>query len=335
MTPPPAHVAGGGSLALSIIGTGSIERFREFYAGALGLDATETLTLEGPAFERFWQLPPGSRARAVLMSVGVSKVGRVLGIEFDARARARVATGRPGPYLGYWNLNFYVQGIAEACARLERAGLRFWTRPVRNLVAGGAGAPLEAICMGPDGVAINLVEPLGPPGSTVAQLAREIEMLPRTRTGYSQVATSAHATPDIEATLRLYRDVIGMNTSIDAVLESPAVNALTGRPRDARTRTVWLRGDHPYGKVALSQPLNYALEDRASVAVAPAIGYLAQAFAVANLDAALSKVAAIGGEVRCEPQELALPGDAGLLRAALMRAPGSGALVQLHEDSRT
>lgn len=335
MTPPPARNAGGGSLSLAIVGTASIERFRDFYAGELGLDASDTLVLEGAAFERFWQLPPGSRARAVLMSLGGSKVGRVLGVEFDGARRARIATGRAGPHFGYWNLNFYVRGIAEACARLERAGLRFWTRPVRNLVAGGAGAPLEAICMGPDGVAINLVEPLGPPGSTVAQLAREIELLPRTRTGYSQVATSAHATPDLEATLRLYREVLGMSASIDAVMESPAVNALTGRPRDARTRTVWLRGPHPYGKVALSQPLNYTLEDRASAAAAPAVGYLAQAFAVESLDVALSKAAAIGAQVLAEPQPLVLPGGGASLRAALMRAPGSGALVQLHEEGDT
>ncbi len=319
------------SLSISTLGTTSIERFLDFYEGQLGMQASPIETLGGTSFEGHWSLPPGSTARAVLLSVGGSPVGRVLGLQFSAPKPLRLTDGSRGPFIGYWNLNFYVDRIVEACADLEARGFRFWSKPTQHAVAGGAGAPVEAIFLGPDDVAINLVQLDDRPGSTIGEIHRETAHLPRSRTGYSQVATSPHATRDIESAARFYRDVLGMWPSIDAILESPAVNAMTGRPSDARTRVIWLRGSHPYGKIALSQPLNYELVDRARNAAAPAIGYLAQGFAVTDLDAALGRAAACGAARLGEPQFLDLPGGL-CLRTALLRAPGSGALVQLFEQ---
>ena len=313
---------------MAIVGTASIDAFVGFYAGELGMDASPVAELGGEAFEHHWGLPPGSRARAVLMSVGGSEVGRVLGLEFAAGERRWIADEARGPFIGYWNLNFYVDGIVDTCARLAARGYRFWSRPISHEVGQGAGAPIEAIFLGPDRVAINLVELGGATGSTVAELRQETAGLPRSRTGFSQVATTAHATRDIEAALAFHRDVLGMRPTIDTVLESPAVNELTGRPREARTHVVWMRGDHPYGKVALSQPLNYTLADRASATRAPAIGYLAQGFAVADLPRALATAAALGATAFAAPGVVQLAANL-QVTAALLCSPGSGALVQL------
>ena len=315
-------------LGCAIIGTAALEDFIGFYGGELGMDASPVAELGGAAFEGHWGLPPGSRARSVLMSVGGSDVGRVLGIEFAGRERRIIADETRGPFIGYWNLNFYVDGIVETCARLAARGYRFWSRPISHQVGQGAGAPIEAIFLGPDRVAINLVELGGASGSAVAELRQETAGLPRSRGGFSQVATTAHATRDLEAALVFHRDVLGLRPTIDTVLESPAVNELTGRPRGARTRVVWMRGEHPYGKVALSQPLNYVLADRTGDMAAPAIGYLAQSFAVPDLPRAIAAAAACGAMPIGEPGAVEL---AATLRvtAALLRSPGSGAPVQL------
>jgi catechol 2,3-dioxygenase-like lactoylglutathione lyase family enzyme len=266
----------------------------------------------------------------VLMSLGGSPVGRVLGLRFDAPQRRFVSDGRPGPFVGYWNLNFYVDDIRATCAALERDGWSFWSRPVGHAMAGDAGAPVEAIFLGPDNVAINLVELAGEGGSTVAALRREAAALPRTRTGWTQVSTSAHGTRDATAASAFYREALGMSPAIDTVLESPEVNRITGRPPGARSRVVWMRGAHPYGKVAFSQPLNYAMPDRARDAAAPAIGYLAQGFEVPDLDAALAAAARCGAERAADPERVPLA--AGFApRAAMVRVPGSGALAQLLE----
>ena len=62
----------------------------------------------------------------------------VLGLEFDAPRRQRVSDGRRGPFVGYWNLNFYVDDIRATCAALEADGYAFWSRPVAH---GGKSAP--------------------------------------------------------------------------------------------------------------------------------------------------------------------------------------------------
>jgi catechol 2,3-dioxygenase-like lactoylglutathione lyase family enzyme len=265
------------------------------------------------------------------MSVGHSAVGCVLGVEFDAKERPWVADTSPAPFIGYWNLNFYVDDIVDACGRVSAGGYRFWSRPIKHAVSGGGGAPTEAIFLGPDNVAINLVELDGSPGSQTAELARESAELPRSRTGFSQVATTAHATHDLATASTFYREVLGMQTVIDTILENPKVNELTGRPHDARTHVIWMRGNHPYGKVALSVALNYTLADRAARAVAPAIGYLAQSFAVPDLAAALVSVARYGVEPLGAPAEVDLAGDR-RVTAVMLRAPGSGALIQLTQD---
>lgn len=318
----------GTALGASLISCSSLAHFCDFFGGELGFDLSPTETLSGDAFTRHWNLPPGTTATAVAASVGNSAVGRVIGIVFDALSRASTANGKAEPFIGYWNLNFYVDDIFAVTDRLEAQGYRFWSRPIRNVVNGGAGAPVEAIFAGPDDIAINLVQLDGDEGSQVAEIRRETAGLPKSRTGFSQVATSAHATRDIVAASRFSREVLGMTVSIDAVLESPEVNELTGRPRDGRTHVLWMRGAHPYGKVALSQPLNYELRDVAAIAVAPAIGQLAHSFDVADLDAAIVAATACGAPPIGQPEVIAIPG-VGDRRAVMVRSPGSNALIQL------
>lgn len=318
----------GTALGAAIISCSSLQHFCDFYGGELGFDLSPAETLSGEAFTRHWNLPSGATATAVAASVGDSPVGRVIGIAFDAPSHLRTTDGKAGPFIGYWNLNFYVDDIFATTDRLERQGYRFWSRPIRNVVKGGAGAPTEAIFAGPDDIAINLLQLDGEEGSQVAEIKRETAELPKSRMGFSQVATSAHATRDIAAASRFSREVLGMTVSIDAVLESPEVNELTGRPRDGRTQVLWMRGTHPLGKVALSEPLNYQLRDVAAIAVAPAIGQLAHSFDVPDLDRAVEAARECGAPPINDIDMIAIPG-LGERRVAMVRSPGSNAFIQL------
>ena len=91
-----------------------------------------------------------------------------------------------------------------------------------------------------------------------------------------------------------------------------------------------VQGDHEYGKIALAEPLNYELTDLVPDAVAPNIGYIAQSFAVNDLDAKAAECAAVGAELFTEPTEIDLPGR-GVCRAMIVRNPGSGALQELFQ----
>jgi hypothetical protein len=82
--------------------------------------------------------------------------------------------------------------------------------------------------------------------------------------------------------------------------------------------------------VALCQPLNYPGTDLASVAAAPHIGYIAQAFVVKNLDEAKAASEALHAEIYTQPMDISVPGF-GNTRTMIVRNPGSGALQQLIE----
>ena len=117
---------------------------------------------------------------------------------------------------------------------------------------------------------------------------------------------------------------------MDTVLEGAAYNKAIGLPEHAETRSVFVQGDHEYGKIALSSPMNYELPSMVPNAVAPNIGYLAQSFEVRDLAEAEAGCSALGVDVYSPVKEINLPGR-GACRAMIVRNPGSGALQEIFE----
>lgn len=330
----PAGRAASRALAAAIIGVERLETSAAFYRDVVGLEPGPIVSLEGAAFEAHWRLPRGARARAQCFSQRDVAVGRVALIEFEAPARRRVR--RDGEYTirGLWNLNFYVDDIRATCRELAGRGYRLWSEPVGYEVSARSGAPVEALFDGPDGLAINLVELTGGPDTVIGRVRAAVDAVGHTRTGWTAVSTTSHSVADADAAARFYRDVAGLDVLMDDVLDKPETNHFLRRPADARTRAVFVAGPHPFGKVALSQALNYAVPDHVVDAVAPNVGYLAQSFVVADLGSALAAAAACGAPAFSEPVTCDPWGCGAPALAAIRRVPGSGALVQLVEAAR-
>ncbi|MCS6800581.1 MAG: VOC family protein [Dehalococcoidia bacterium] len=329
---------GGSPLSVAIVGVERLESSLTFYRDILGLDASPETCWRGPAFEHHWRLPAGSSARAVLLAFPGSTVGRILLLEFDAPHRQVVR--RPGedrPY-GIWNLNFYTYDIARAARDIEANGYQLWSRPTAHVITASAGAaavgePTEVLFEGPDGVVINLVQLPAGEGTRVGEMRRYLDQHGTTPTGYTEVVTSAHTVRDMTAAVRFYQEVLGMGVLIDAVLESPVSNSFLHLPPHARTHSVFVKGDHMFGKIALGQPLNYEALDLVGRAVPPNIGYLAMGFRTPDLAAAEAACRRIGVQFFSEPIVVDLPGE-GWRRAMVVHAPASGALMQIAEGPR-
>ncbi len=319
-------------LSIAVLGVSSLETARAFYGEVIGLDASATETFSGAAFETHWQLPQGSSAEAILFSAGASKVGRVLAIDFHADDRKPIAQPGDRTYRGLWNLNFYVDDIRATTKDLQAKGYPFWSEPVGYEVSAAAGQPVEVLFDGPDNLAINLVELTGDESTAVGKLRAVVDAEGKTKTGFTQVATTSHSITDHDKAMAFYTEVLGLHVIIDDVLDKPETNHFLDRLKNAHTRATFVASDHPFGKIALSHPLNYEAPSKGDLARAPNIGYLAQGFLVADLDTALETCAAIGANVYSEPVEIILPGD-GSRRAAMVRNPGSGALMELIEET--
>jgi catechol 2,3-dioxygenase-like lactoylglutathione lyase family enzyme len=200
-------------------------------------------------------------------------------------------------------------------------------------VSAEAGSPVEVLFDGPDNLAINLVELTGGPNSTIGKLRAAVDTLGKSATGFTQVSTTSHSIIDHPKALAFYEKVLGMTQHIDAILGKPETNHFLNRPRDGQTRATFMAGAHQFGKVALSYPLNYTVPDRTPLAVPPNIGYLAQGFAVPSLAKALEMCALVGAHSFSAPVEIDIPGI-GRTSAAIVRNPGSGALMQLFEGEK-
>lgn len=320
----------GSSLSVVVLGVSSLDATTKFYRDVIGLDASEVTSWSGAEFERFWHLPEGITAKARMFSNGESAVGRILALEFDAPDRVRVVEPGMKTFCAFQNINFYVNDLDKAVQTLSAAGYELWDEPYRYGTSATTGEWYEAICAGPDGLAIVLLELPEDSETTVGLIGRMANESPRTAKGFSQVATTSHNVFDYDRARDFYEKILGMECLIDEIMENPRLNRLNGRPSDGRTHWGFMKGDSFYGKVFVSHPLNYVVPDRAKVAVAPNIGYLAQCFAVNNIDQVVSTCVEQSVDVATDMMELDIPGI-GRCKTMMVLNPGSCGQIQLFE----
>lgn len=328
----------GSPLAFAVVSSARLEASLAFYVDLIGLDASPETEWRGPVFEKLWDLPPGARARAVMVGAGDSPVGRILLLEFDERAlrsrppRQLILPESHSRGFGLANLNFYDADIRASAPKLESAGYRYWTEPTQHSLEASTGNPVEVVFDGPDGVPINLVElATSDPATRIGQMRAYVERHGRTRTGYTPVVTTSHVVRSMPKARQFYERVLKMGALIDEVMSAERVNRFLRLPEGARTHITFMQGNHMFGKIALSQPLNYAEQcvDLTARARAPNIGYLAQAFEVRRFALAWSACENLGVEVEVSPSRGEIPGI-GECEFCLVRNPGSRALQLIY-----
>ena len=318
-------------VSVVVIGVENLDASLAFYSGTVGLEVAETRTWQGSAFERYWQVPAGTKARCAFLEHGADPVGRIQLMEFDASERKLVRPLEVRRATGLFNLNLYSSDMAKDYEQLKSQGFNFWSEPARNNFGPAVGETLEAAFDGPDGVVINMIQLLTEdPKTVIGHIVGFISEYGRTPTGFTSVVTTAHSVLDMEKALAFYYGPLHMSLFIESILEGAETNRALCLPEDSRTRSVIVQGDHEYGKIALATPLNYEVPNLVPDAVPPNIGYLAQSFQIGDIDEAASACAAVGAEEFSTPLEIDLPGR-GKCSSMLVRNPGSGALQELFQ----
>jgi catechol 2,3-dioxygenase-like lactoylglutathione lyase family enzyme len=319
----------GSPLSVAVIGTANMDASLAFYRDLIGLTASSPAVWEGEAFEKLWKLPPGSKATAVFCELPGLPVGRVLLLDFNAAQRKPIRPADAVRAFGLFNLNFYTDDIAGDSKKLAAKGYTFWSEPTHYNLSSKAGAPTEVVFDGPDTVAINLVQLTSTDLNTrVGQMRAYVQQHGRTPTGYTPVVTTSHCARNITKAAEFYTQVLKSGILIDEVMASPAQNHFLRLPEKAKTAVKFLQGNHMFGKIALSQPLNYPCLDLVPAAVAPNIGYIAQVFVVKDIAEAKAACEDLRCEVYTPLMELTMPG-VGRCTCYTVRNPGSGALQQI------
>jgi catechol 2,3-dioxygenase-like lactoylglutathione lyase family enzyme len=319
----------GSPMSVAVIGVEDMARSLHFYRDLTGLTASATVTWAGADFETFWHLPKGASAQAVFLHHGPDPVGRILLVQFDARDRKVVRAAKPARAYGLINLNFYTSDIFGETEKFKAEGYEFWSEPVAHDFTPDVGTPIEVVFEGPDGVLINWVElATKDPQTRIGKMRAYVESLGKTKTGFTPVVTTASCMRDIELSKAFYTKVLKMGVHINQVLDSDNYRKFQKVPDGGRTQVTFMQGNHMFGKIATSQPLNYPVPDLVPDAVAPNIGYLVQSFLVPDLGAALDDCAPLGVETYTPRMTLDVPG-LGRVDTAIVRNPGSGALQQM------
>lgn len=326
----------GSPLAAAVLSCERLAATQQFYCERLGFDAGPIVQWQDPSLAVLAASAVPITARACLLSAANCPVGKILLLEFQDASGQTLLAERIHPYsnsqaVGLSNLNFYTEDIRAATAAFRALGYEFWTEPTQHTMTPGVGTPIEVLFDGPDGVAINFVElATADPQTRIGQMRAYVAAHGRTRCGFTPVVTSSHVVRDLERARAFYERVLHMGVLIDEELAHPATNAFLRLPTEARTRVTFMQGNHMFGKLALSYPLNYLEQciDLSHRAHAPNRGYLAQVFEVADIGAAYWACRDVGASGLTTPTELEIPGF-GRRRGLVVRNPGSGALQWL------
>lgn len=318
------------TLGFSFIGVADLDRSLEFYRDIIGLDASPPVPWSERSLAEHWQAPHTEAAQTVLLGFPGSDVGRVVLVEFGGQRRREVREARERMWIGLGNLNFYTKDIEGAAKQLRSSGFDFWSDPVHYEMSEAVGSPTEVVFEAPDSVPVNLVQLVAGTATQTGEMAAFLDAHGMTRTGFTQVTTSAHYVRDIDAAVAFHDRVLGMKPLIDETLTGEGPNRLLSLPPDAKTRVVFVKGRHMFGKVALCAPLNYEAVDLAVFAEPPNIGYLAMGFDVADVSAAVSACRDLGAVVVADVHEVEFP-HLGKRTAAVVRAAGSGGRYHLYE----
>ena len=318
----------GSPLSVAVLGTGDMEASLRLYRDMIGLDVVERRDWRGTGLEKHWDLPAGTTADAAFLQAGDSQVGRILLLDCPGTERKVVRANKEPWHYGLSNLNFYTADIHAAAEKFAAAGFQFWSEPKAHAMTPDVGTPIEVVFEGPDGVLINLVElATTAPKTRIGQMRAYVEKHGRTSTGFTPVVTTNHVLQSRERGKRFYEDVLLMRPLIDEELSSAEARHFL-RLGENRIWTLFMQGNHMFGKIATSTPLDFTPPNTTPRAVPPNRGYLAQTFVVADFDRAVASCRELGVEEFSSEMTTDLPGF-GPRRTIVVRNPGSGALQEL------
>jgi catechol 2,3-dioxygenase-like lactoylglutathione lyase family enzyme len=321
----------GSPLYAAVIGVDDLARSLSFYRDMLGFDVVAAASADN-ADCRLWGLPAGARFSMTVLADRGATVGRIVLLHVPEMPRRLIRDVEGQECFGLINLNFYCDDIHVRTRTLETAGYRAWSAPIRHDMGPSVGSPTEVMIEGPDGVIVNLVElPSGPMSSRIGQMRAYVDRAGGyNRRGMTPVVTSQHGVKNLDRARCFFTEVLRAGVLIDVVLGSDDMRKFMRYPPGGKARSVFMQGNHMFGKVALNEPLNFPCIDLTSRAVPPNVGYIAQAFLVTDLTAAQLRADQVGAEPFSGPERIVIPG-LGEVTSTIVRNPGSGALQQLIE----
>jgi len=263
------------------IGVARLNEAIRFWENSFGLGVRDRREGPDPALARLWGIAPDRITRQALVATRTGNgwaAGAMHLVEFASplapvREGARVYDRLPK------NLDLYTIDMAARCAELEAAGHHFrapWTE-----MPAGERRFREAQMPGHDAINVVLIEVIGPGYRTA--------MSPK---GYAGIGPLVNIVSDGNTEARFYRNVLGMATTLELLLEGPEIERTVGLPPGAGVDIhVFGDPDDPMGRIEIIEYQGVQGEDRYPRARPPARGILHINYRVPDLEPVRERLA--------------------------------------------
>jgi nitrite reductase/ring-hydroxylating ferredoxin subunit/catechol 2,3-dioxygenase-like lactoylglutathione lyase family enzyme len=311
---------GVGPVRAVTVSTADLAASRGLYEGLLGLRPVAEWTFGGSGTDvaALWDLPPGSRGRAVWLEAPGASAGAVRLVEFQPVSRLTATEGaRPYDHGLVKNLDFFTDDVDAAYARFRAAGHHFLAPPVTYPVGwGGSVHATEAHMKTPDGVKIALARLAGAPRKAFGEAAPSAP--------FTEVAAATQIVADYERAVAFYRDAFDCVPAADTVIGDPGLVAALHLPPGTRLRLCFIGPSRAVGgKVGLVAYEGDGVRDARSLAEQcrpPHRGAVALSFEADDADHFHARALAHGASEVAVPRDLAMP-PWGQVRASSVRSP--------------
>ena len=307
----------------AIVGVSDRQPHLDLYCGRLGFEVAAEAVIDGETAAALWGAPAAVPV-TVLAAAGAG-TGRIALVGVDA-------AGPPEhPHtadLGLAGIDLYTRDVQTTHRELVAAGYPWLAPPATYQVPlGERGVTVtEGFCLAPDGTDLVFVEPASPRGTTAWAVDPDRD--------YTELTSVVCHVPDVEREVAFWGPAgLGLEAWYDVTFTSAELARMAGLPPASRVRLVFLAGATTARIEVLAVPdVTSGVDRRAAQRPAHSLGHSGWVVHTRDLDTALARATAQGGELQAAGP---VPTDDPLLgkgRAVSLRTPG-GIAVTLSEPS--
>lgn len=301
------------------LGVSDLDQACAFYASAMGYHVKEMGNVSS-ALAPLWRFDPSLKGRYVVIAADDSGLGRIRLVDFDAAGQRLWNPDNLYNGTGYYALNFRCRDALDTMHAITAAGGSSGHEPSYWEVSDEV-AVRDSINDDPDGIRLD-----------VFSYERGGDLRGPLDTNVSVLQTIAIATRDVPRSVAFYR-ALGFEILFDRKLDFPELQALLGTDRPVKIHNVnMIKDGHIIpGRVEMFAYLEMEhlpdapLRDQA---MPPNIGILSASLASTDLDADVTHLQSLGGELVARAR-IKLPG-VGDCHAATVFGP-DGELLELYQ----
>jgi len=296
------------------ISVSSMDRSLALYRDWMGMELVNDQMLPSSEIQQLWQLPLGTQARAVWLKSRMQTT--MLGlIEFQPNSGKAIREPMTHDY-GHWAVAFWVKDTDVVYQGLTPQGYTFVSPPFFYKPDWLPFSVKELVLIGPDKITVGHFE---------KRAGEEID----SPHNYVRLDHCAQYVKVIDASIRFYCDVLGLDLRDKLTLSPGLLDQLLVVPPGTETQTAMI---HKKDQVSLTiQLIKVAVpgQELAAVARPPNLGVFMMSFEVDDLSQYMKKLSEAGVPIVAGPVELHDQVH-GRMNAIITAGP-NGELIQLLE----